>query len=533
MAEQFANQATSTLTAAISAGATTLAVKSASKFPAEGDFRIVVGGEIMLVTGVASKTFTVSRGQEGTTATTHASGDTVAHVLTAAALATKENASNKDTSGALGASDTKYPSQKAVKTYVDAADLTLASSIQIINLGTDWSAGENRKGYAAAVTGQRQSILHGSNASPDTTAAPTVKIVRTSAISQAAINAVEGSEGSDGGDVMAAIMAVHGGAEGSGSQTVGVAGFAKNASNSEENPDACGLYGVGRIIGGTSTQAGAFGAFLLGRRDVSTATATGLEIQAQNYTAVAGSYKSNGSSDTKGIWLNANGESDSGVGIQIQNAFGHQFKVGIGFGNQNTGGKIGGVADSTIRDDSESTVSLDIRGKHSTGLMVRKEAGVVLVGAEALTGESPPQLMEIHAGGVAKTPLFKLTAGANVNITQIFNNSTANFTVGLAGAVNGLMTGAAIGDGAISTAAGKIVHIGRSATRASLRVGENNVAIGFTAADSFGSGKGVVFLANAEAAPSANPTGGGILYTEGGALKYRGSSGTVTTVGVA
>lgn len=30
--------------------------------------------------------------------------------------------------------------------------------------------------------------------------------------------------------------------------------------------------------------------------------------------------------------------------------------------------------------------------------------------------------------------------------------------------------------------------------------------------------------------PSVNPTGGGVLYVEGGALKYRGSSGTVTTI---
>jgi hypothetical protein len=34
-------------------------------------------------------------------------------------------------------------------------------------------------------------------------------------------------------------------------------------------------------------------------------------------------------------------------------------------------------------------------------------------------------------------------------------------------------------------------------------------------------------------APSANLTGGGILYVESGALKYRGSSGTITTLGAA
>jgi hypothetical protein len=47
---------------------------------------------------------------------------------------------------------------------------------------------------------------------------------------------------------------------------------------------------------------------------------------------------------------------------------------------------------------------------------------------------------------------------------------------------------------------------------------------------SFGSGTLVIFIANTTAAPTSNPVGGGILYVESGALKYRGSSGTVTTI---
>lgn len=49
-------------------------------------------------------------------------------------------------------------------------------------------------------------------------------------------------------------------------------------------------------------------------------------------------------------------------------------------------------------------------------------------------------------------------------------------------------------------------------------------------AGSYGSGSGVLFLGNATTAPTTNPTGGGILYVESGALKFRGSSGTVTTI---
>ena len=56
---------------------------------------------------------------------------------------------------------------------------------------------------------------------------------------------------------------------------------------------------------------------------------------------------------------------------------------------------------------------------------------------------------------------------------------------------------------------------------------------GQTVANGLGGGQGVLAIANATAAPTSNPTGGGILYVQAGALKYRGSSGTVTTLGAA
>ena len=50
---------------------------------------------------------------------------------------------------------------------------------------------------------------------------------------------------------------------------------------------------------------------------------------------------------------------------------------------------------------------------------------------------------------------------------------------------------------------------------------------------SYGGGVGVIGIANATTVPTTNPTGGGVLYTEAGALKYRGSSGTVTQLAAA
>lgn len=46
----------------------------------------------------------------------------------------------------------------------------------------------------------------------------------------------------------------------------------------------------------------------------------------------------------------------------------------------------------------------------------------------------------------------------------------------------------------------------------------------------FGGGQGVIAIANASVVPKADPTGGGILYVEAGALKYRGSNGKVTVL---
>ena len=50
---------------------------------------------------------------------------------------------------------------------------------------------------------------------------------------------------------------------------------------------------------------------------------------------------------------------------------------------------------------------------------------------------------------------------------------------------------------------------------------------------SYGGGNSVLYVGNAGTVPTTNPTGGGVLYVEAGALKYRGSSGTVTTLGAA
>jgi len=91
MTEQFANNASSTLNGAINNSTTTIVVTSAATFPSSGNFRLLLGvnpatAEIVLVTGVSGTTFTVVRGQEGTTAISWPDLTTVTHILTAGAI---------------------------------------------------------------------------------------------------------------------------------------------------------------------------------------------------------------------------------------------------------------------------------------------------------------------------------------------------------------------------------------------------------------------------------------------------------------
>lgn len=86
------------------------------------------------------------------------------------------------------------------------------------------------------------------------------------------------------------------------------------------------------------------------------------------------------------------------------------------------------------------------------------------------------------------------------------------------------------------TVLGKLTHTANlqewkrnSGTGAVAEIGPTgNLAVG--GVGSYGGGDKVVFLKDAATVPASNPTGGGVLYSEGGALKWRSSAGTVTTI---
>lgn len=80
--ELVANDIRGVTASAIDSVTTTLPLVSGSAFPSEGDFRVVVDNEIMLVTARSGNNLTVVRAQEGTTATAHNADVSVLQILT-------------------------------------------------------------------------------------------------------------------------------------------------------------------------------------------------------------------------------------------------------------------------------------------------------------------------------------------------------------------------------------------------------------------------------------------------------------------
>jgi hypothetical protein len=255
-----------------------------------------------------------------------------------------------------------------------------------LNIG----AGDNLTGYQFAAEGTkpathidvRSGVLSPSPI-PNTTPRPIFKAQTFQEVTSAQVGS------GDGVDSMATIAGVSLGFYACEAQTVGVYGAATNLYNNVAGGsfkgDTVGGYflGVKNAYGNGSSYGTALGIYSAGRRDDATAKITAAEIQCQNYTSTSGSYSSTGFSDTNGIWMTANGNADSGVGLSIGNPFNKKFKVGIGFSGWNGGA----VVDSTFRDDSTSTTSLDVRGTHTYSITTSSTAGKAGIGTLTPTAQ--------------------------------------------------------------------------------------------------------------------------------------------------
>jgi hypothetical protein len=143
-------------------------------------------------------------------------------------------------------------------------------------------------------------------------------------------------------------------------------------------------------------------------------------------------------------------------------------------------------------------------------------------------GTSTPRgILDVQGGGTAAQRNWAYISGGNVGA----QNPSAAFGGGLAIATNfssgnsetNLVWGQTVGSGQYLSFS---KWTGSSVVEQMRLDSSGNLLLGGTATP----GAVVMYIANATTVPASNPSGGGVLYVEGGALKYRGSSGTVTTI---
>jgi hypothetical protein len=134
--------------------------------------------------------------------------------------------------------------------------------------------------------------------------------------------------------------------------------------------------------------------------------------------------------------------------------------------------------------------------------------------------------------GVGGSPSFKLHVQENAsNVIARFTGSNANGSV-----IDIINTGAGGGNYKIGSNytignAGEFAIYDSTAAATRLLISSTG-NVGFGVSTFGNSAAKVLGLANATA-PTTSPAGMGQLYVEAGALKYRGSSGTVTTIAAA
>ncbi len=84
--EQILNKASTTVNEALDASETVITVTDGSVFPADGDYRLIIEAEVVLVTDRVTNDLTVVRGVDGTTAVTHSTAVAIDTIVTAGAI---------------------------------------------------------------------------------------------------------------------------------------------------------------------------------------------------------------------------------------------------------------------------------------------------------------------------------------------------------------------------------------------------------------------------------------------------------------
>jgi hypothetical protein len=251
-------------------------------------------------------------------------------------------------------------------------------------------------------------------------------------------------------------------------------------------------------------------------------------------------------------------------------AFGQPSQGALTTGARNTG--VGAGAQQFVQSANDNTAlgyraqRLLSSGTQNTAVGGQAQDAITTGGNNTAVGQSAQRTMTTGGGNTAvgqQSQYVLLTAGfdtavgfkAQVGVTSGSNNTAVgSHAQGEPAGVPANATTTGNRQTSVGTESGQsvatqlddIVTIGWRAVagdQATTALGTSanagharSVALGYqtatTAADQVAHGARSLHVLNVSSAP-ATPTGGGVLYVEAGALKYKGSSGTVTVLGPA
>ncbi|MEW6214100.1 MAG: LAGLIDADG family homing endonuclease [Nitrospirota bacterium] len=200
------------------------------------------------------------------------------------------------------------------------------------------------------------------------------------------------------------------------------------------------------------------------------------------------------------------------------------------------GTKVGiGATGSLLRLTVTGSGGLPTTINTTGGLRVQAGTNSVLDFGNVETSPYASWIQAVDKNVDATYPLLLNPIGGNVGIGTT-DPSTFRLRIGAYDDSSSLRiegTSAALGKAAISIGGYGEIQVDIPGTVGGRFIVRDNSNVGIGTTDQFGGGVRVIGVANATTVPTSNPTGGGILYVEAGALKYRGSSGTITTIALA
>jgi hypothetical protein len=169
--------------------------------------------------------------------------------------------------------------------------------------------------------------------------------------------------------------------------------------------------------------------------------------------------------------------------------------------------------------EATAAINLVFYGSTATG-----QTGTVKLGRVRVYHAAEPQIdgaVKLSAANTF-TAAQTITSAASPLILNRTGGGDSGLTLQANGAAQGQLRASTAGRVKVTNGAAAIEYIGwDTAENTYIRNGDA------------GGGAGVIAFKNSATMPTTNPVAGGILYVENGALKWRGSSGTVTTIGPA